>query len=190
MSKKKTHEETPNEEEVVEKIQPEADVETAEKVDNNEEATEKTELDVAQEALAASEERYLRLQADVANIRKRTQQDREDAAKYRSQTLAMELLPVLDNLERALAIEVSDEAGESLKKGIEMTLESFLAAFKKEGIEEIPSLGEPFDPNLHQAVQTQPATEDQTKDTVISVFQKGYTIKDRVLRHAMVVVAQ
>ncbi|MGY3777702.1 nucleotide exchange factor GrpE [Isobaculum melis] len=190
MSKKKTHEETQNEEEVVAEIQPEADVETAEEVDNKEEATKKTELEVAQEALAASEERYLRLQADVANIRKRTQQDREDAAKYRSQTLAMELLPVLDNLERALAIEVSDEAGESLKKGIEMTLESFLAALKKEGIEEIPSLGEVFDPNLHQAVQTQPATEDQAKDTVVSVFQKGYTIKDRVLRHAMVVVAQ
>ncbi|MEO2498630.1 nucleotide exchange factor GrpE [Enterococcus faecalis] len=96
----------------------------------------------------------------------------------------------IDNLERAMAIEVSDEQGESLKKGISMVLESITVALKEEGIEEIPAMGETFDPNLHQAVQTVPASEETPADTIVEVLQKGYKLQDRVLRPSMVIVAQ
>ena len=89
-----------------------------------------------------------------------------------------------------MAIEVSDEQCESLKKGISMVLESITVALKEEGIEEIPAMGETFDPNLHQAVQTVPASEETPADTIVEVLQKGYKLQDRVLRPSMVIVAQ
>ncbi|KRN54197.1 nucleotide exchange factor GrpE [Carnobacterium divergens] len=148
------------------------------------------ELTEAKAAFSDMEDRYLRIQAEMANMRKRNQKEREDAAKYRSQDIAKELLPVIDNLERAMAIEVSDEQGESLKKGLEMVMNTFRTALKSEGIEEINPVGESFDPNFHQAVQTVPAEDGQATDTVVNVLQKGYILKDRVLRPAMVIVSQ
>lgn len=148
------------------------------------------ELTEAKAAFSDMEDRYLRIQAEMANMRKRNQKEREDAAKYRSQDIAKELLPVIDNLERAMAIEVSDEQGESLKKGLEMVMNTFRTALKSEGIEEINPVGESFDPNFHQAVQTVPAEDGQGADTVVNVLQKGYILKDRVLRPAMVIVSQ
>lgn len=148
------------------------------------------ELTEAKAAFSDMEDRYLRIQAEMANMRKRNQKEREDAAKYRSQDIAKELLPVIDNLERAMAIEVSDEQGESLKKGLEMVMNTFRTALKSEGIEEINPVGESFDPNFHQAVQTVPAEDGQARDTVVNVLQKGYILKDRVLRPAMVIVSQ
>lgn len=187
MSKKEQHEdEMLKEEEVLSESE---EVESGVQFETEETETD-SDATALQVALDEVENRYLRLQADMTNIRKRTQEDRESAAKYRSQNLATELLPVLDNLERALAIEVSDEAGVSLREGISMTYDSFLEVFKKEGIEPIPALGEVFDPNVHQAVQTQPVAEGEKADTVVAVFQTGYRLKDRVLRHSMVVVAQ
>lgn len=148
------------------------------------------ELTEAKAAFSDMEDRYLRIQAEMANMRKRNQKEREDAAKYRSQDIAKELLPVIDNLERAMAIKVSDEQGESLKKGLEMVMNTFRTALKSEGIEEINPVGESFDPNFHQAVQTVPAEDGQATDTVVNVLQKGYILKDRVLRPAMVIVSQ
>ncbi|MCA9766547.1 MAG: nucleotide exchange factor GrpE [Carnobacterium sp.] len=148
------------------------------------------ELEKTKNELSEKEDQYLRLQAELANIRKRNQKEKEDTAKYRSQSLATELLPVIDNLERALAIDVTDDQGESLKKGLEMVMESFKVALKNEGIEVIDPLNQPFDPNYHQAIQTAPLEEGQEVDTVVNVFQKGYSLKDRVLRPAMVIVAQ
>ena len=85
---------------------------------------------------------------------------------------------------------MSEETGESLKKGIEMVYESFIVALKNAGIEEIKALGETFDPNVHQAVQTVPLEEGQQADEVVTVLQKGYQLHDRVLRPSMVIVAQ
>lgn len=166
-------------------IKPESTTESVE--------VEEPEVDELAEAKAALEEmenKYLRVQAEMANIQKRNAKEREDAAKYRAQSLATELLPVIDNLERALAIEVADEQGKSLKKGIEMVMDTFNAVLKSEGIEVIDPLNEPFDPNFHQAIQTVPVEEGQTSETVVQVFQKGYDLKGRVLRPAMVIVAQ
>ncbi|MGB3160148.1 nucleotide exchange factor GrpE [Carnobacterium sp.] len=177
---KNTSEDSP---ETVEEIQ-------SEESDIIEEIEEIDELEKMKNDLDEKEDQYLRLQAELANMRKRNQKEKEDTAKYRSQSLATELLPVIDNLERALAIEVTDAQGESLKKGLEMVMESVKVALKNEGIEVIDPLNQPFDPNYHQAIQTAPLEEGQEADTVVNVFQKGYSLKDRVLRPAMVIVAQ
>ncbi|EDP67696.1 heat shock protein GrpE [Carnobacterium sp. AT7] len=183
------------EQEVVEESTTETVEETVIKPEETTESVEveQPEVDELAEAKAALEEmenKYLRVQAEMANIQKRNAKERQDAAKFRAQSLATELLPVIDNLERALAIEVADEHGKNLKKGIEMVMETFNAALKSEGIDVIDPLNEPFDPNYHQAVQTVPVEDGQTSETVVQVLQKGYDLKGRVLRPAMVIVAQ
>lgn len=155
-----------------------------------EDVPEVDELAETKAALTEAEDRYLRLQAELANIRKRTQKEKEDAAKYRSQSLATELLPVIDSLERAMSIDVADENGKKFKEGLNMVVESFNRALENEGIKTIDPLGESFDPHYHQAVQTVPREDDQAADTVVNVLQKGYSLNERVLRPAMVVVAQ
>lgn len=136
------------------------------------------------------EDKYLRASAEIANMSNRFKNERELLVRYRSQDLAKKIFPAMDNLDRAMAIEVNNEQSESLKKGIQMVMDSLQFALKEEGIEEIPAMGEVFDPNLHQAVQTVPATEDTAADTIVEVLQKGYKLHDRVLRPSMVIVAQ
>lgn len=136
------------------------------------------------------EDKFLRARAEIANMSNRNKNEREQLVRYRSQDLGKKLLPAIDNLERALATEVTDDQGASLKKGVEMVLESLTVALKEEGITEIKAEGETFDPNLHQAVQTVPAEDDVKPDTIVNVLQKGYQLHDRVLRPAMVIVAQ
>ena len=116
--------------------------------------------------------------------------ERAQLIKYESQSLAKEVLPAMDNLERALAVKADDEAAKQLQKGVQMTLDSLVKSMKDQGITEIKAEGETFDPFLHQAVQTIAAENDEQKDRVVKVLQKGYQYKDRTLRPAMVVVAQ
>ena len=150
---------------------------------------EATEIENLKAELSEMEAKFLRARAEIANMSNRNKNERV-LVRYRSQDLGKKILPSIDNLERAMAIEVSDEQGESLKKGISMVLESITVALKEEGIEEIPAMGETFDPNLHQAVQTVPASEETPADTIVEVLQKGYKLQDRVLRPSMVIVAQ
>lgn len=133
--------------------------------------------------------RYLRVQADFDNYRKRTKMEKEIAAKYRSQSLAELLLPVLDNFERALAVKTSNEESEMILKGVEMVYRQFKEALKQEGIEEVEALGEPFDPYKHQAVE-QEKSEEHESGIIIEVLQKGYRLKDRIIRPAMVKVSE
>lgn len=151
---------------------------------------EVSELDQLKVEREEFEDKFLRARAEIANITNRNRSERELLQKYRSQDLATKVLPSLDNLERALATEVSDETGASLKKGVEMVLESIRHALKEEGVEEIPAEGEKFDPNFHQAVQTVAVDDEHPADTIVTVLQKGYKLHDRVLRASMVVVAQ
>ena len=160
-----------------------------------EEVTEETTTELSNEEKLQQEveklnDQVYRLSAEISNIQKRNAKERQDAAKYRSQSLAQNLLNVIDNLERAIASPSESEDAQNLKKGIEMVYESFLYALKEEGIEEIEALNQPFDPTLHHAVQTVPVEEGQEADKVVQVFQKGYKLKDRVLRPAMVIVSQ
>lgn len=133
---------------------------------------------------------YLRAEAEIQNMTKRFDKERSQMAKYDGQSLATSVLPVLDNLKRALDIEVTDENGKQLKKGIQMVHDHLEKALKDHGITEVEALGKKFDPNTQQAVQTVAASGDQKADTVVKVLQAGYMLKDRVLRPAMVVVAQ
>ena len=160
-----------------------------------EEVTEETTTELSNEEKLQQEverlnDQVYRLSAEISNIQKRNAKERQDVAKYRSQSLAQNLLNVIDNLERAIASPSESEDAQNLKKGIEMVYESFLYALKEEGIEEIDALDQPFDPTLHHAVQTVPVEEGQEADKVVQVFQKGYKLKDRVLRPAMVIVSQ
>lgn len=148
-----------------------------------EETPEKSELDLANERAEEFENKYLRAHAEMQNIQRRANEERQSLQRYRSQDLAKKILPSLDNLERALQVEGLTE---DVKKGIEMVRDSLIQALKEEGVEEV-SL-ESFDPNLHMAVQTVPADEDNPADSIAQVLQKGYKLHERLLRPAMVVV--
>ncbi|TQR28722.1 nucleotide exchange factor GrpE [Lysinibacillus sphaericus] len=140
-----------------------------------------------QAKLDDEENRHLRLRADFDNIRRRNQLDREAAEKYRAQSLLSDLLPVIDNFERALQVEATSEETASIVKGIEMVYRSLIEAAEKEGLQIIKAEGEQFDPNIHQAVMQEQDSEKET-GVVLRELQKGYMLKDRVLRPTMVSV--
>ncbi|MBW7649889.1 nucleotide exchange factor GrpE [Anoxybacillus sp. ST4] len=167
-----------------------------EQVHNEETQEEKDELALANEKiaqleakLAEAENRLLRLHADFDNYRRRVRLDMEAAEKYRAQSLVADLLPILDNFERALQVQVEDEKAKSLLQGMEMVYRALIEALKKEGVEAIESVGKPFDPHVHQAVM-QVDDQNYEPNTVVEEFQKGYKLKDRVIRPAMVKVNQ
>ena len=140
-----------------------------------------------QAKLDDEENRHLRLRADFDNMRRRSQLDREAAEKYRAQKLLSDLLPVLDNFERALQVEATSEEATSIVKGIEMVYRSLVEATEKEGLQVIKAEGEVFDPNFHQAVMQEQDSEKET-GVILRELQKGYILKDRVLRPTMVSV--
>ncbi len=141
--------------------------------------------ETAEKLIQAEKEKYLRLCAEYDNFRKRSQKEREGLyADIKADTL-LKFLPVYDNLERALATPTADEA---YRKGVEMTMVQFNQTLEKLGITEIEALGKPFDPNVHNAVMH---VEDETfgENEVVEVFQKGFKLNDKVIRFAMVKVA-
>ncbi|WP_042355003.1 nucleotide exchange factor GrpE [Bacillus rubiinfantis] len=139
--------------------------------------------------LEEADNRYLRLQADFDNFRRRTRLDQEASEKYRAQSIATDLLSVLDNFERALQIETDNEQTKSLLQGMQMVYRGLLDALKKEGVEPIEAVGVEFDPHRHHAVM-QGNDENFGAGVVIEEFQKGYLLKDRVIRPSMVKVNQ
>ncbi|MDO9592391.1 MAG: nucleotide exchange factor GrpE [Erysipelotrichaceae bacterium] len=130
---------------------------------------------------------FYKAYADADNMKKRLQNDFDTRMKYRIQSFALDILPVIDNLERALGSDASE--GESLRKGIEMTYAQLIEALRKEGVEEIEALNQPFDHNLHHALLLE-AKEGVEKNIVIEVLQKGYKLKDRILRASLVKVSE
>jgi molecular chaperone GrpE len=150
---------------------------------------ESDELSQLEEKLNESENRYLRLRADFDNFRRRVNVENESKEKYRAQGLITELLPALDNFERALNIDADNEQTKQLLQGMEMVHRSLVEALKKEGVEPIEAVGQEFDPHLHQAVM-QVEDENFESNVVVEEFQKGYKLKDRVIRPSMVKVSQ
>ena len=159
--------------------------ETAEEAVQEEQAAEPTPEEALQASLREQEDKYLRLLAEYDNYRKRSQKEKENAWTTAKADTAKEFLPVYDNLERALKQETTDEA---YAKGVLMIMTQLKTVLEKLGIEEIPALGETFDPNFHNAVMHM---EDESlgENTVAEVFQTGFKIGDKVIRHAMVKVA-
>ncbi|SEO32313.1 molecular chaperone GrpE [Amphibacillus marinus] len=182
-----------HDEELVEEVE-EVEAATQELVD---EPSDNTEVELAnqedyEKVVQEKNELYdkfLRLQAEYDNFRKRTQREKAADLKYKSQGLATELLPVVDNFERALQTKPDSEATKAFIDGIEMVYRQLVTALEKEGIEAIPTVGEEFDPNLHQAV-LQVDDPEFKSNTVVEEMQKGYQLKDRVIRPAMVKVNQ
>ncbi|MCA1063461.1 nucleotide exchange factor GrpE [Rossellomorea sp. AcN35-11] len=154
-----------------------------------EEQQESDELSQLEEKLNDSENRYLRLRADFDNFRRRVNVESEAKEKYRAQGLITDILPALDNFERALNIEADNDQTKTLLQGMEMVHRSIVEALKKEGVEPIEAVGQEFDPHLHQAVM-QIEDENFESNVVVEEFQKGYKLKDRVIRPSMVKVNQ
>ena len=153
-----------------------------------EDINEVSEVDELKKQIDSLKNDYARAYADTENLKKRLNAEAEQTRKYRIQSFAKEVLPVIDNLERALQTEVN-EADEGFKKGVEMTYNQLIAALKNEGVEVIDCLNKPFDPNFHQAIM-QEKKEGVESGIVIEVLQKGYVLKDRILRPAMVKVSE
>ena len=148
------------------------------------------EVESLKTELSDFDDKLLRAQAEMQNMQSRQKKETASMLKYAGSDLAKKVLPAVDNLERALDIKVDDEASKQFKKGVQMTLDNLLAALTEEGVTEIADDSVKFDPSIHQAVQTVPADAEHEADQVVSVLQKGYKFKDRVIRPAMVVVAQ
>jgi len=141
-------------------------------------------------AYESAKEQSLRSQADAQNARRRAEQDIEKAHKFGQDKIVNDLLPVVDSLERALStIDASNEAFTAIAEGIQLTYKSFIDALARHQVIVVNPHGEPFDPNLHQAVSAVP-NPDVEPNTVINVFQKGYTLHGRLVRPAMVVVSK
>jgi len=140
----------------------------------------------AQARVAELQESFLRAKAETENVRRRAQDDVAKAHKFAIESFAEHLLPVLDSLEAAVGDASGDLA--KVREGVELTLRQLHSALEKGRVNALNPVGEKFDPHLHQAISMVPA--DQEPNTVVAVLQKGYTIADRVLRPALVTVAQ
>jgi molecular chaperone GrpE len=181
-----------NQEENVESVFAEEELEVNEPTPADQEKNvneTEAKLKELEKKLEEMENRYLRLQADFDNSRRRSRLDLEAAQKYRAQSLVTELLPALDNFERALKVESDHEETQSLLQGMEMIYKALVEALKKEGVEVIEAVGREFDPHLHQAVM-QVSEEGFDSNIVVDEFQRGYLLKDRVIRPSMVKVNQ
>ena len=155
-----------------------------------------TELDgLIQEAVAAAlaeqQDSVLRSQAEVQNVRRRCEQDVERAHKFALEKFSSDLLPVMDNLERALQAvpNAEDESVSALYEGVELTLKGFLETLTKYSLEQLDPEGEPFDPQQHEAM-SMVENDDVEPNTVLTVVQKGYVLNGRVIRPAMVMVSK
>ncbi|MCY9582231.1 nucleotide exchange factor GrpE [Paenibacillus alvei] len=155
---------------------------------SSEGAVEDAELAKAKAEAEDYQQRYLRAQADFDNFRRRTLKEKEDFAKYASAKLVTELLPVLDNFERALATEQASSEAESFIKGVDMIFRQLGQVLEQEGVKPMEAVGQPFNPEFHQAVMTVD-TDEYEEGVVVEELQKGYMLKDKVLRPAMVKVS-
>lgn len=188
----KTEQEAATEQETAK--QPETDAAGAEKAEEPAVEPQKelsaeekltAEVESLKKELADEKEKYLRLDAEYYNYRTRSLKEKQEAYDNALCKTVTEVLSVIDNFERAANAECSDE---NFKKGVDMIFKQYLAILEKLGVSEIPAQGQPFDPNLHNAVSS---CEDENlgENTVAAVLQKGYTLGKKVIRHAMVTVA-
>ncbi len=180
--KEKVTEETP-----VEEVKEEVSEEAEKEISAEEEIKAlQDQLCAVQADLDKTRNDYLKAYADTENMKKRLQAEFESRNKYRIQSFALEVLPVIDNLERALA---SADKEDPIYKGVEMVYQQLIHALKNEGVEEIESLNQPFDSNYHNALMTE-KREGVEPGIVLEVLQKGYKLKDRILRATLVKVSE
>ena len=184
MNEEKTTEEVKETEaeELVEEVVEEDEEEIIEDIN------EESEVDLLRKEVDKLKNDYARAYADTENLKKRLMNEAEQTRKYRIQSFAKEIVPVIDNLERALKVEVN-ENNQALLKGVQMVYDQLINALKQEGVEEVDCLNKPFDANFAQAIMME-KVEGVESGVVIEVLQKGYVLKDRILRPAMVKVSE
>ncbi|MEX2476432.1 nucleotide exchange factor GrpE [Marinobacter sp.] len=179
-------------EQVEEELNTSAENESAEAA-GEEQGAELSETEALQAQAQEFQEQMLRAQAEMQNVRRRAELDVEKAHKFALEKFVKELLPVADSLEKAVeSTEGQEAAGElvaSIREGVEMTLNLFMNSLKKFNVAQLNPVGEPFDPQVHEAMSMVPAP-DAEPNSVVAVVQKGYTLNDRLVRPAMVMVAQ
>jgi molecular chaperone GrpE len=141
----------------------------------------------AQDLADKNHDLFLRSQAEIENVKKRFQKDKEDLIKFSNESLIKELLPVLDNLEQAILHASNEDALDALREGVELTLKTLQDKLSKAGLVEVDSVGRPFDPNVHEAVSVEEAP-DSEPNTVLHEVQKGYMLNKRLIRPAKVIV--
>ncbi len=146
-----------------------------------------SELEQAQQEAKDLRDEMLRMRAETDNLRKRLQREKQESVQFANERLIKQLIPIFENLDRAL--KAPDTNVESLKEGVRMTSDQVLALFKKENVEPIQAVGEPFDPSIHE-VLSQMESNDHDENTVIEEFSKGYRMNGRVLLPAQVVTAK
>lgn len=167
--------------------EPETEVEeAAEEIEATEEV-ENAEVVALKEQLEEAEHKYLRLLADYDNFKRRATLDKEALQKYKSQSVLTNLIPVMDNFMRALSVEAKTDEVRAMMDGMDMIYRSLVEALKSEGLTEIEAVDQEFDPNFQQAIMTA-RDEEKASGVVLEELQKGYMLKDRVLRPSMVKV--
>ncbi|MDR4492973.1 MAG: nucleotide exchange factor GrpE [Nitrospirales bacterium] len=151
--------------------------------------SETVSLPDVQEELLAAQDKHLRLAAEFENYKRRSQRDVNESIKFANESLLKNLLPVIDNLERAIQCGKDVGMANAVMEGVELTHKSFLETVEKLGVRQISSAGQPFDPSRHQAV-AQVESDTLDANIVVEEFQKGYFLHDRILRPAMVTVSK
>lgn len=146
------------------------------------------ELDAKCEEVKVNYDRFVRQVAELENFKKRATREKDDAVRFANESLVRDLLPVIDNLERAVAHAQGGGNGKPLVEGVEMVLKGLLDVLAKHGVAQISAVGQPFDPEKHEAM-AQVESENHAPNTVIEEHHKGYLLKDRLLRPALVTVA-
>ncbi|MBS7194885.1 MAG: nucleotide exchange factor GrpE [Eubacterium sp.] len=186
MDKEKMQEQTEETVENTEVKEENTAEETVETVEENKEPTMEEKLEEAQKQAKDNLDKYIRQLAEFENFRKRSNSEKTAMYSNGVRDTVEKLLPVIDNFERA--VEAADDKEDPMYKGVEMILKQFMEILENLGVKEIPSKGEPFDPNVHSAVMH---IDDESCDenVVVEVFQKGYTLGDKVIRPSMVKVA-
>jgi len=183
---KKTEQQDP---EVEQDIPASVELEGEEINSETEVETLKEELNQALSDAKNHQEQYLRTLADMENLRKRTQREKEDLAKFANENILREILPVVDNLERAVEHAEESESCDGLFEGVQMTLTQFSQLLEKFGVEPVDAVGQPFDPAYHQAMG-QMESDEYPPNTVVQQMQKGYQLNKRLLRPAFVMLAK
>lgn len=153
-------------------------------------ACEEDELTKLQAEAAALQDKYLRQAAEFDNYRKRVMREKADLVKTGGERVITSILPVLDDFERAADSMEQATDVQSVKQGVALIIEKLVSTLKREGLEKIEAVGQPFDTDFHEAIAMVPATADEQKGKVIDCVQAGYKLGDKVIRHAKVAVAQ
>ena len=172
-----------------ERAQEDPENKESEKESSAETVTESEIVEKLKQSLSEANDKYVRLYADFDNYKKIAARNKEDLLKYANEDLMVDILTVIDHLELALQHVTNNEASDSLTEGVTLTLKELKTVLEKHGLVEINSLAKPFDPSVHHAM-SQIESEDAEENTIVKEFRKGYMLRDRVLRAAMVGVAK